>query len=254
MTWTRRPRRRCAPRSSSVTGTARSGSGPSTPRSVAASGRSRRRRGTWRTWSARRSSRSGSTRRSATRPSVTPRRGRPCSTSTPRWSSGRGAFGVPTIVLDDGTGPAIFGPVVSELPSDEDTVSLWQHLSWLTRYTNFAELKRGRAVPPDLPTAAWYREQRAQGATRRRADHTGWVPRRQRRWISEMSRRPLGGRLVIQTSTDAGRRPGRHREDGLRPEVGPRHDGAGPRRRAWPVPGWPTCRSRRSTATRRCRR
>ena len=72
-----------------------------------------------------------------------------------------GAFGVPTLVLDDGTGPAIFGPVVSQLPSDEDAVALWQHLAWLTRYTNFAELKRGRAMPPDLPTAAWYREQRA---------------------------------------------------------------------------------------------
>jgi len=71
-----------------------------------------------------------------------------------------GAFGVPTLVLDDGAGPAIFGPVVSQLPSDEDTVALWQHLSWLTRYTNFAELKRSRATPPDLPTAAWYREQR----------------------------------------------------------------------------------------------
>lgn len=72
-----------------------------------------------------------------------------------------GAFGVPTIVLDDGAGPAIFGPVVSQLPTDEDAVALWQHLSWLTRYSNFAELKRGRAQPPDLPTAAWYREQRA---------------------------------------------------------------------------------------------
>ena len=71
-----------------------------------------------------------------------------------------GAFGVPTLVLDDGAGPAIFGPVVSQLPSDEDTVALWQHLSWLTRYTNFAELKRSRATPPDLPTATWYREQR----------------------------------------------------------------------------------------------
>jgi len=72
-----------------------------------------------------------------------------------------GAFGVPTLVLDGGTGPAIFGPVVSELPSDEDTVTLWEHVAWLTRYTNFSELKRSRATPPDLPTAAWYREQRA---------------------------------------------------------------------------------------------
>src|SRR5487761_2233353 len=30
------------------------------------------------------------------------------------------SFGVPTIVLDGGTGPAIFGPVISQLPTDDD--------------------------------------------------------------------------------------------------------------------------------------
>ena len=35
-----------------------------------------------------------------------------------------GSFGVPSIVLDGGSGPAIFGPVISELPSDEDAVDL----------------------------------------------------------------------------------------------------------------------------------
>jgi hypothetical protein len=72
-----------------------------------------------------------------------------------------GAFGVPTIVLDGGAGPAIFGPVVSELPSDDDGVALWRHTVGLMRYGNFSELKRARARPPDLPTATWYREQRA---------------------------------------------------------------------------------------------
>ncbi len=71
-----------------------------------------------------------------------------------------GAFGVPTLILDAGTGPAIFGPVVSVLPSDEDAVALWRHTVWLVRYGNFSELKRSRAQPPDLPTAAWYRERR----------------------------------------------------------------------------------------------
>jgi protein-disulfide isomerase-like protein with CxxC motif len=33
------------------------------------------------------------------------------------------SFGVPTIVLDGGDGPAIFGPVVSVVPSDDDAVS-----------------------------------------------------------------------------------------------------------------------------------
>jgi len=71
------------------------------------------------------------------------------------------ALRVPTLVLDGGRGLAMFGPVVSELPSDEDAVTLWQHAQWLTRYGNFSELKRRRASPPDLPTAAWWREQRA---------------------------------------------------------------------------------------------
>jgi predicted DsbA family dithiol-disulfide isomerase len=70
------------------------------------------------------------------------------------------SFGVPTIVLDGGTGPAIFGPVISELPSDGEAVELWRHVSWLARYDNFAELKRDRIKSPDLPAMAWYRAQR----------------------------------------------------------------------------------------------
>ena len=60
------------------------------------------------------------------------------------------SFGVPTIVLDDGEGPAIFGPVISEVPNDEDAVHLWRSVSWLTRYENFSELKRERTTQPDL--------------------------------------------------------------------------------------------------------
>jgi hypothetical protein len=70
------------------------------------------------------------------------------------------SFGVPTIVLDGGTGPAIFGPVISELPSDDDALDLWRHVSWLARYGNFAELKRDRIKSPDLPAMTWYRAQR----------------------------------------------------------------------------------------------
>ena len=62
-----------------------------------------------------------------------------------------GAFGVPTIVLDDGEGPAIFGPVIYELPDDDETVELWRHTTWLVRCGNFAELKRGRGGLPGLP-------------------------------------------------------------------------------------------------------
>jgi 2-hydroxychromene-2-carboxylate isomerase len=60
------------------------------------------------------------------------------------------SFGVPTIVLDAGEGPAIFGPVISEPPGDEDAAELWRHVSWLARYDNFSELKRDRTIEPDL--------------------------------------------------------------------------------------------------------
>jgi hypothetical protein len=68
------------------------------------------------------------------------------------------SFGVPTIVLDgDAT---IFGPVISELPTDEDAVELWRHVAWLARYENFSELKRDRTIPNSLPAALWRRQQR----------------------------------------------------------------------------------------------
>ena len=41
------------------------------------------------------------------------------------------SFGVPTIRLDGGAGPAIFGPVISNPPtSDDDAVNLWRSVSW----------------------------------------------------------------------------------------------------------------------------
>ncbi|CAN5270000.1 Rv2466c family mycothiol-dependent reductase [soil metagenome] len=60
------------------------------------------------------------------------------------------SFGVPTIVLDGGAGPAIFGPVISRLPDDDDTVALWRHVSWLARHEDFAELKRERLGRPSF--------------------------------------------------------------------------------------------------------
>lgn len=80
-----------------------------------------------------------------------------------------GDVGVPTIVLDGGEGPAIFGPVIVSPPTDEDAVELWRHTEWLARYGNFAELKRKRSGPPDLPLMAWYAEQRR----RREAERSG---------------------------------------------------------------------------------
>ncbi len=63
------------------------------------------------------------------------------------------AFGVPFLRLDDGAGPSIFGPVISNPPEDPaEAVELWTHVAWLMRNEQFNELKRGeRAHQPDLP-------------------------------------------------------------------------------------------------------
>lgn len=71
------------------------------------------------------------------------------------------AFGVPTIVLDDGEGPALFGPVLYKLPPDDESVALLEHSVWLTRYENFAELKRTRTDIVDLEAIRIFRERRA---------------------------------------------------------------------------------------------
>jgi hypothetical protein len=70
------------------------------------------------------------------------------------------SFGVPTIRLDGGAGPAIFGPVISELPTDDDAVKLLEHTAWLVRYENFGELKRER-IDLDVPSAAAWRARQA---------------------------------------------------------------------------------------------
>lgn len=76
------------------------------------------------------------------------------------------SFGVPTIRLDGGTGPAIFGPVISNPPaSDAEAIELWEHVSWLVRYENFSELKRDRTVEPDLNYVRTSRARHAAQAT-----------------------------------------------------------------------------------------
>jgi len=84
--------------------------------------------------------------------------------STERVVDRIGKLGVPTIALDDEDGPMIFGPVVSELPSDAESVELWRHTAWLVRNDNFSELKRSRRTQPDLPVIRWWMEQRAAAA------------------------------------------------------------------------------------------
>jgi hypothetical protein len=74
------------------------------------------------------------------------------------------SFGVPTIVLDGGDGPAIFGPVISEVPSDEDAVELFRHVAWLTRHGSFSELKRDRVAMPDLESVRRFLGRQAEDA------------------------------------------------------------------------------------------
>lgn len=71
------------------------------------------------------------------------------------------AFGVPTIRLDGGRGLAVFGPVVSEVPNDDDAVKLLEHVRWLAAYPNFAELKRERTVALDTARTRKWAEERA---------------------------------------------------------------------------------------------
>ena len=63
---------------------------------------------------------------------------------------GTRTFGVPSITLDGGSGPCTFGPVISHMPTDDESVELWHAVKTLTRNANFSELKRDRVDPPDL--------------------------------------------------------------------------------------------------------
>ena len=78
-----------------------------------------------------------------------------------------GAFGVPTIRLDAGEGPGIFGPVISRVPDEGVAVEMWRHVVWLVRSDNFWELKRNRAVDPDLEG---YRVRKAEREARARRE------------------------------------------------------------------------------------
>ena len=69
------------------------------------------------------------------------------------------AFGVPTIILDGGNGPQMFGPIISDIPDDAGAVDLWQHFVWMARNPNVAELKRDR-LPLDLESIRLWRRER----------------------------------------------------------------------------------------------
>lgn len=69
-----------------------------------------------------------------------------------------GNIGTPIIHFGPPNGPAFFGPVISELPSEDDAVALWEAVETLAYYPSFAELKRALPDAPDLPLLAEVRD------------------------------------------------------------------------------------------------
>jgi 2-hydroxychromene-2-carboxylate isomerase len=59
--------------------------------------------------------------------------------------------GTPILHFRPPHGVAFFGPVISRLPSDEDAVTLWDHVVGLASFPGFAELKRSLRERPQLP-------------------------------------------------------------------------------------------------------
>lgn len=64
-----------------------------------------------------------------------------------------GDVGTPVLSFRPPHGPAFFGPVISEVPSD-DAVVLWETVETLANWPSFAELKRGLRAFPDTPVTA----------------------------------------------------------------------------------------------------
>jgi 2-hydroxychromene-2-carboxylate isomerase len=58
--------------------------------------------------------------------------------------------GTPILHFDPPHGPALFGPVISRLPADEEAVELWDHVIAIARFGGFAELKRSLREQPQL--------------------------------------------------------------------------------------------------------
>lgn len=60
-------------------------------------------------------------------------------------------IGTPVLHFDPPGGTALFGPVISRLPSASQAVELWEHVVALSRFPGFAELKRSLRETPQLP-------------------------------------------------------------------------------------------------------
>ncbi len=58
--------------------------------------------------------------------------------------------GTPILHFEPPEGKALFGPVISRLPSPGEAVELWDHVVALARFGGFAELKRSLRETPQL--------------------------------------------------------------------------------------------------------
>jgi hypothetical protein len=58
--------------------------------------------------------------------------------------------GTPILHVEPPSGLAFFGPVISRLPSEAESVELWDHVVALARFPGFAELKRSLRELPQL--------------------------------------------------------------------------------------------------------
>jgi hypothetical protein len=58
--------------------------------------------------------------------------------------------GTPILSFAPPDGPAFFGPVISDLPPDDEAVALYDAVSRLARWPGFAELKRSLRTFPDV--------------------------------------------------------------------------------------------------------
>ncbi|MDQ0381137.1 mycothiol-dependent nitroreductase Rv2466c family protein [Amycolatopsis thermophila] len=58
--------------------------------------------------------------------------------------------GTPILHFEPPAGTALFGPVISRLPGEDEAVELWDHVVALARFPGFAELKRSLRERPQL--------------------------------------------------------------------------------------------------------
>lgn len=59
--------------------------------------------------------------------------------------------GTPILHFSPPEGTALFGPVISRMPSDEDALRLWDHVIGLATFPGFSELKRSLRERIQLP-------------------------------------------------------------------------------------------------------